>query len=52
MNMDISSLSAYPEEEEVLIRPGRAFKIEQVEFDRTKNKHLIYLTSISTSDTN
>ncbi|CAF1083947.1 unnamed protein product [Rotaria sp. Silwood1] len=50
LNMDISSLSAYPEEEEVLLRPGRSFKIERVEIDKTKNKHVIYLTSISTSD--
>jgi hypothetical protein len=50
LNMDISFLSAYPDEEEILIRPGRAFKIERVEFDQTKNKHIIYLTSISTTD--
>ncbi|CAF3113838.1 unnamed protein product [Rotaria sp. Silwood2] len=52
LNMDISSLSAYPEEEEVLIRPGRSFKIERVEFEKTKKKHVIYLTLISTSETN
>ncbi|CAF1400740.1 unnamed protein product [Rotaria sp. Silwood1] len=52
LNMDISSLSDYPEEEEVLIRPGRSFKIESVEFDKKKQKHVIYLTSISTSETN
>ncbi|CAF4169281.1 unnamed protein product [Rotaria sordida] len=52
LNMDISSLSAYPDEEEILIRPGRSFKIERVEFDKTKQKHVIYLTLISTSDTN
>jgi hypothetical protein len=50
LNMDISLLSAYPDEEEVLIRPGRAFKIESVAFDKTKNKHIIYLISISTTD--
>ncbi|CAF3644118.1 unnamed protein product [Rotaria socialis] len=52
LNMDISALSTYPDEEEILIRPGRSFKIERVEFDKTKNKHIIYLTSISTSDAN
>jgi len=52
LNTDISYLSAYPDEEEVLIRPGRAFKIESVEFDKTKNKHIIYLTSISKTDKN
>jgi hypothetical protein len=52
LNMDISYLSAYPNEEEVLIRPGRSFEIEHVEYDKTKKKHLIYLTSISTSDKN
>ena len=50
LNMDISFLSAYPDEEEVLVRPGRAFRIERVDFDRTKNKYLIYLTSIYTND--
>ena len=52
LNMDIAALSIYPDEEEVLIPPGRAFKIERVEFDATKKKHLIYLTTISTSDKN
>lgn len=52
LNMNISSLSAYPDEEEILIRPGRSFKIDRVEFDQTKNKHIIYLTLISTSDKN
>ena len=50
LNMDISRLSAYPDEEEVLIRPGRAFRIESVEFDKKTKKHLIHLTSISTKD--
>jgi hypothetical protein len=49
-NMDIAFLSAYPDEEEVLIRPGRTFRIERVEFDRSKNKHIIYLTLIYTTD--
>ncbi|CAF2501878.1 unnamed protein product [Rotaria sp. Silwood2] len=52
LNMDISFLSAYPEEEEVLIRPGRSFKIESVTFEKTKKKHVIYLTLISTNETN
>lgn len=52
LNLDISSLSAYPDEEEVLIRPGRSFKVERVEFDHAKKKHIIYLKLISTTDTN
>lgn len=52
LNMDISSLSAYPDEEEVLIRPGRSFKVESVQFDKTKNKHIIHLIAISTTDNN
>ncbi|CAF1213439.1 unnamed protein product [Adineta steineri] len=52
LNMDISFISAYPNEEEVLIKPGRAFEIERVDYDKDKKKHIIYLISISTSDKN
>ncbi|CAF4428206.1 unnamed protein product, partial [Adineta steineri] len=38
LNMDISSVSAYPNEEEVLIKPGRAFEIERVDYDKDKKK--------------
>lgn len=50
--MDIAPLSVCPEEEEVLVPPGRAFRIERVEFDSKKRKHIIHLTTISTSDKN
>ena len=50
--MDIAPLSIYPEEEEVLVPPGRAFRIERVEFDWKKQKHIIHLTTISTGDKN
>ena len=42
--MDISSISSYPEEEEVLIRAARDFLVEKVEKDDTKEKYLIYLS--------
>jgi hypothetical protein len=41
--MDISSISAYPEEEEVLIRAARDFLVEKVERNDKKDKYLIYL---------
>ncbi|CAF2170080.1 unnamed protein product [Rotaria magnacalcarata] len=42
--MDISSLSAYPNEEEVLIRASRNFRVENVEQDNSTGKYLIYLS--------
>lgn len=42
--MDVSSLSSYPEEEEVLIRASRNFLVEKVEKDEKKNKYRIYLS--------
>lgn len=41
---DLSSVSAYPQEEEQLLLPGVAFRIDRVEFDRRMGKSLIYLT--------
>lgn len=41
--VDLSKLSEYPREEEVLLFPGVSFSINKVEFDQEKNKHLIYL---------
>ncbi|CAF3506509.1 unnamed protein product [Rotaria sp. Silwood1] len=43
-SLDVSPWSAYPDEQEVLIPPGRSVKIERVNFDSRKNKHFIYLT--------
>ncbi|CAF1287761.1 unnamed protein product [Rotaria sordida] len=40
---DLSPLSPYSDEEEELITPGVCFHVKSVEFDSTKNKHLIYL---------
>ncbi|CAF1444508.1 unnamed protein product [Rotaria sordida] len=40
---DLSPLSEYPAEEEELVTPGVCFRVKSVEFDRTKNKHLIHL---------
>ncbi|CAF1521473.1 unnamed protein product [Rotaria sordida] len=40
---DLSPLSEYSAEEEELVTPGVCFRVKRVEFDRTKNKHLIHL---------
>ena len=40
---DLSKLSEYANEEEELVTPGVAFRVTRVEFDRTKDKHCIYL---------
>ncbi|CAF1330213.1 unnamed protein product [Rotaria sordida] len=40
---DLSPLSPYSDEEEELVTPGVCFRVKSVEFDSTKNKHLIYL---------
>ncbi|CAF1092418.1 unnamed protein product [Rotaria sordida] len=42
--MDISSLSCYPDEEEVLIRASRNFFVDNVEQDNVTGKYLIYLS--------
>ncbi|UJR34357.1 hypothetical protein I4U23_021761 [Adineta vaga] len=42
--MDVSSISQYPDEEEVLIRASRNFLVENVEKDNRTNKYLIYLS--------
>ena len=42
---DISSLSVFPDEEEVLFDLGCAFKITEVAFDSTKNIWIIRMTS-------
>jgi hypothetical protein len=41
--MDVSSMSHYPEEEEVLIRATRNFIVEKVEKDNITGKHWIFL---------
>ncbi|CAF1357819.1 unnamed protein product [Rotaria sordida] len=40
---DLSPLSNYTAEEEELVTPGVCFRVKSVEFDSTKNKHLIHL---------
>jgi hypothetical protein len=42
--MDISMISYYPEEEEVLIRATRNFIVEKVEKDDLKGKYFIFLS--------
>lgn len=41
---DISSISFYPDEEEVLLNAGHPFKVIQVEYDSNKNIYLIHLS--------
>jgi hypothetical protein len=40
---DLRELSEYPDEEEELVTPGVCFRVERVDSDRKKDKHLIYL---------
>lgn len=42
--LDISSLSNFPEEEEVLLRPGRTFSIDEIKFNVTDKKYHIYIS--------
>lgn len=42
---DISQLSLYPDEQEVLLAPFHKFQIDRVEWDLTNQKHLIYMTT-------
>jgi hypothetical protein len=42
--MDISAISHYPEEEEVLIRAARNFIVEKVEKDNDNGKYIIFLS--------
>ncbi|CAF3668477.1 unnamed protein product [Rotaria socialis] len=41
---DISSLSDYPNEEEVLLSPSHRFKVDRVQRDSNSGKHTIYLS--------
>jgi hypothetical protein len=41
--VDLAPFSQYPQEEEVLVFPGVYFTVERMDFDKDKNKHLIYL---------
>jgi hypothetical protein len=41
--IDISPYSQYPEEEEILIKPGVGFTVENVKYDNEKKKHYIDL---------
>jgi hypothetical protein len=42
--MDVSAISNYPEEEEVLVRAARNFIVEKVERDDLTGKHFIFLS--------
>jgi hypothetical protein len=42
--LDISSFSNFPQEEEVLIRPGRTFSIDEIEFDAIDSKYHVYIS--------
>ena len=41
---DLTQVSEYKHEEEELLLPGVSFTINRMEFDKSKNKHLVYLT--------
>ncbi|CAF0969284.1 unnamed protein product [Didymodactylos carnosus] len=43
---DVSSLSFYPYEEEVLLSAGFTFKVTKVELDEKNDKHLVHLSSL------
>jgi hypothetical protein len=40
---DISMLSRYPEEEEVIITPGVCFRVRDVQYDHVSDKYIIHL---------
>lgn len=42
--IDLTQVSEYKHEEEELLLPGVSFTINRMEFDKSKNKHLVYLT--------
>ena len=44
---DISSISYYPDEAEVLLTAGYQFHVDKVEFDSINKKHIIYMTTLS-----
>ncbi|CAF1633906.1 unnamed protein product, partial [Didymodactylos carnosus] len=46
---DISSLSYYPEEQEVLLDAASHFQVDKLEYNSKSGKYLIYLTDGSTS---
>ncbi|CAF4008723.1 unnamed protein product [Rotaria sp. Silwood1] len=41
---DISSVSHYPHEQEVLLAQSRRFTVDKVQYDSTNGKHLIFMT--------
>ncbi|CAF1070486.1 unnamed protein product [Rotaria sordida] len=41
--VDLRPVSRYPHEEEELLFPGVCFEIDRIDFDKDKNKYLIYL---------
>jgi hypothetical protein len=41
---DISYLSEYPDEQEVLLMAGYQFYVDKIDFDSARNKNLIYMT--------
>ncbi|CAF1455523.1 unnamed protein product [Adineta ricciae] len=44
---DVSSISYYPDEAEVLLTAGYQFHVDKVEFDSINEKHIIYMTTLS-----
>ena len=46
---DISFLSDFPDEKEILIWPATSFFIKEYQYDNVKNKHIIYMEAIDTA---
>ena len=44
---DISKISLYPDEQEVLLSSLYKFKVDSVELDSNNEKHLIYMTTLN-----
>lgn len=44
--IDISSLSQYPYEEEILLQPGTNFRVDNMEYDDNTGKYRFYITVV------
>lgn len=44
--IDMKILSQFPKEDELLLRANVQFRVEKLEYDQEKNKHLIYIEAL------
>ena len=44
--IDVSSLSKFPEEEEILLQPGTNFRVDKMECDKDTGKYRFYITVV------